>query len=252
MNIIQQKITTMARFYVHCKWQGVKILLKNRMSRKTLIKFNSLKFFKHPVYLRRQTSDLPVFEDILIRRSYDIEYDFVPKVIFDCGANIGLASVFYANLFPDAKIIAVEPEASNFELLKKNTESYPNIHLHKNGLWNKKTRLKIEDVGCEKWAFMLTEVSDDIPGSIEAISIPDLMQQYQCDEIDILKIDIEGSEKELFESNYENWLPKVKILIIELHDRMREGAALSFFKAITKYNFNLSMRGENIICRIFH
>ena len=60
--------------------------------------------------------------------------------------------------------------------------------------------------------------------------------------IDIMKIDIEGSEKELFESNYESWLPKVKTLIIELHDHMRKGAALS------KYNFSLAVKGEDIVC----
>jgi hypothetical protein len=76
------------------------------------------------------------------------------------------------------------------------------------------------------------------------------MRQHQCEKIDILKIDIEGSEKELFESDYETWLPKVTTLIIELHDRMREGSSLSFFRALTKYNFRLAVKGENLICTI--
>ena len=106
----------------------------------------------------------------------------------------------------------------------------------------------MEDKGYREWGFMISETPTGTPGAIQAITIPDLMRQQQCDAIDILKIDIEGSEKELFESGYDTWLPKVSTLVIELHDRMREGAALSFFRALTNYNFRLAIKDENIVC----
>ena len=73
------------------------------------------------------------------------------------------------------------------------------------------------------------------------------MSIYKLDYIDILKMDVEGSEKEIFESNYEHWLSKTKCLIIELHDRMRKGSSDSVFAAVSKYNFTKLESGENVV-----
>lgn len=248
MNILQRNLRRLPEFYSRFGWKGIAFVFQQKRTKKSLIRFDYPKVFRYPIYIRKGTSDFPVFESVLAQHCYDINYGCSPEIIFDCGANIGLSTVFYANRFPAAKIIAIEPESANFELLKKNTEHYPNIHLYQAGLWNKVTGLKIEDHGYGAWGFMVREAPEGTPGAIKAISIPELMRQQQCEKIDILKIDIEGSEKELFERHYETWLPKVKTLVIELHDRMREGAALSFFKALTKYNFKLAIKGENIVC----
>ena len=53
--------------------------------------------------------------------------------------------------------------------------------------------------------------------------------------------------KIVFESNFEKWLPKTKVIIIELHDRMRKGSSKAFFTALSNYNFSIAHRGENII-----
>ena len=66
-------------------------------------------------------------------------------------------------------------------------------------------------------------------------------------QIDILKIDIEGSEKEVFQHGYADWLPKIKVLIIELHDRMVPGASAAVFSAINQYDFSVDIKGENLV-----
>lgn len=83
-------------------------------------------------------------------------------------------------------------------------------------------------------------------GAVKAVSIKDIMEQYSFDRIDILKIDIEGAEIELFKNNYDDWLPSVRVLIIELHDRMRKGCSKTFFDALSKYNFSTEIKGENL------
>jgi FkbM family methyltransferase len=55
-------------------------------------------------------------------------------LIIDCGANIGLVSVMMKCLFPDVKIIAIEPDETNFELLKKNLQHYEGIELINAGI----------------------------------------------------------------------------------------------------------------------
>ena len=216
---------------------------------KGIVKFTD-KRFKHPIYLRKGNSDIKVFEQIFIYSEYKIMIDFEPKVIFDCGANIGLSAVYYKNTYPDSKIICVEPELGNYNLLLENTKNYDQITCYNAGVWTRSTNLYIEDNGYGDWGFMVREVDDNISGSIKGLSLEDLMKENNIDIIDILKIDIEGSEKEIFETNYDYWLSKTRLLIIELHDQMKPGCAKSFFEALSKYDFSLKLSGENLICCI--
>ena len=73
------------------------------------------------------------------------------------------------------------------------------------------------------------------------------MQQFNMPHIDVLKLDIEGSEKEVFEENFEKWLPLTKVLIIELHDEMKKGCSRAVFNAMNKFDFSFDTKGENII-----
>jgi hypothetical protein len=91
------------------------------------------------------------------------------------------------------------------------------------------------------------EVDASTSGSIPAYSIGSIMEEMNWSTIDLLKLDIEGSEKEVFEKNYESWLPNTKMIIVEVHDHMRKGAAKSVFTATNKYNFSFSMNHENLI-----
>lgn len=202
----------------------------------------------HTIYARMDTSDPYVLNDIFQRREYQLpELPFTPQFIIDCGANAGYASIWFANVYPGAKIVAVEPEKSNFEIMDYNIRSYPQIESIQSGIWYKNTNLEIRDVGRGKWGMMVAELDEPTASSFKAVTIQSILEHSGFDEIDILKIDIEGAEKEVFEAGYESWLGKVKVLIVELHDRMKKGCSKSFFKAISQYDFAFSMQGENLI-----
>lgn len=205
--------------------------------------------FKYPsLIVRKRTSDEAVFRDIFLFREYDISFDFVPEYIIDAGANVGYFSVLYSSKFPNAKIIAIEPESSNFEVLTKNIEKFPNVHAVNAGLWPTSTFLKVVDLQkTGNWGFVVKEVSNSEKYDVKTVTVSELLERYNFDRIDILKIDIEGAEKELFSENYESWLGKVRVIIIELHDYMREGAADNFYLAIRKYNWKKIRRGPNFI-----
>jgi hypothetical protein len=74
------------------------------------------------------------------------------------------------------------------------------------------------------------------------------MAQYNLQVIDILKIDIEGSEKEVFEHGSERWLNATNCVITELHDNLKPGTSKVFFTAMGRFNWNTIIKGENIIC----
>lgn len=198
-------------------------------------------------FLRKDTTDYDTFEQVFLQKQYDVDVNFQPKFIIDGGANIGLAAIYFAQRFPAATIISIEPSKENFDLLQTNTASLKQVHCLQNGIWNKDVGLMITNITGDKNAFMVAEVPDETMHAIKAVSIDTIMQQAGINSIDILKLDIEGAEKELFAFNYANWLPKTKMIILELHDFMKKGASKSVFAAISKYDFSFSMMGENII-----
>lgn len=170
-----------------------------------------------------------------------------PASIIDGGGNIGLTAVFFANNFPSAKIVTVEPDTDNFKLLEANCLPYENITPVKAGIWSHPAQLKVVDKGFGNNAFTVQEVDVNTAGSITALGIEDIRQKEKWDTIDVVKLDIEGSEKQVFEKNYESWLPKTRILFIELHDRMVPGSSKAVFAAVSKYDFTCVIAGENLL-----
>ena len=204
------------------------------------------KGFSEDVLLRVGTSDF--FTAMEIKKSYDVSPNSPVHNIIDLGGNIGLTSAYLASKFPKAKIVTVEPEASNFETLKVNVAPYSNIIPVNKGVFHKECYLKIINEEADNNCFNLEESEE--PTSIHAISIPSLMQQYGMETIDILKMDIEGGERYLFNEQAHEWLSKVKILMIELHDRNYSGCSKILFHCLEKYDYNLDIRDYTLIIHI--
>src|SRR5262245_59178053 len=80
-----------------------------------------------PLFLRAGTSAILIFRQLFIRRELDFPLPGAPAVIIDAGANIGLASLYFAARFPQARILALEVEPSNFRMLTLNTRDYPQV-----------------------------------------------------------------------------------------------------------------------------
>ncbi|WP_420385726.1 FkbM family methyltransferase [Roseivirga sp.] len=204
--------------------------------------------YPHTLFLRKATSDEPTFRQVFMNIRYDMNLDFSPETILDGGANVGYASVFFANKYPEAQILAIEPNSSNYDQVIKNTRSYSTIKPQKTAIWGRSTCLKIINPDTDHWAFEVAECDSNDEGAFEAVSINQLIEQEGWDSIDILKLDIEGAEMNVFkDKSHEDWLPKVKLLIIELHERIQPGCTEIFENAIAKYNFEKSISGENLV-----
>ena len=209
------------------------------------IKYYSCKF--NPLIVRNNTTDRAVFYDIFVLKDYNIPIAMAPRLIIDAGAYVGYASLFFASKYPSAKIVSIEPEDSNFEILEKNTARLPNIKRIKAGLWYRDGFLRMVDRGTGHWGYAVKEVTDFENYDVRAVSINTILENSGFDIIDILKIDIEGSEKELFSQNFDSWIGKVRVIIIEFHDRIKEGCAETVYAAISRYAWREFRRGENII-----
>ena len=199
---------------------------------------------KAPVFMRPKTTDAYVFWQVFLAGDYDLPINFLPAVIVDAGAHIGYASLYMLHRFPDAKIIAVEPEPSNADLYAKNLALEKNVTLYKAALWRDNTPLNIENPNADSWSFRVEESKDDSDG-VEAITVADILKE--TGHIDILKLDIEGAEKELF-SGDSSWLDQVKMVILELHEKYAPGCTELVHNVLTKHGFKKSLdKGENVI-----
>jgi FkbM family methyltransferase len=205
---------------------------------------------RHPLRLRLHSSDVQAYDQVFVGQEYDFVVEAQPKVIVDAGANIGLASIYFANRYPTARIIALEPEQSNFELLKDNVRAYPQVIPVQAALWNNNDEINLIDPGLGKWGFM-TETKDAAQDravntchTVAALTIDRIMKDYDLAKIDILKIDIEGAEKEVF-SDTSAWIGRVDAIVIELHDRMKPGCSDSFYSGAVGFDHHW-FQGENV------
>jgi hypothetical protein len=79
-----------------------------------------------PLLFRGGSSDVWNMQQVFMNRQYDVEI-LEPHKILNLGAYVGYTAVYFANRFPTASIISVEPPGSNFDTLVANTAAYPNI-----------------------------------------------------------------------------------------------------------------------------
>lgn len=205
-------------------------------------------FIRYPFRNRlNNIADSSTFTEVIMRQEYTLNIPFTPATIIDAGANIGLTAIFFANKYPEAKIISIEPASDNFALLLENTKPYPQIQAIQSGVWSKKTNLRLIDNGRGANSYSVAEAEIADKHTFPAISIGDIMQQQNWPTIDLLKMDVEGAEKELFSNNYERWLPKTKVLVVETHDRFVKGSSRPLFAAISKLNFSCKLQGFNLV-----
>lgn len=243
-------IDSIKMYYRILGFSGVLCAIKAKITNSTGLFRLARKDCQFPFRMRIPSSDVLTYEQVFINLEYDFLVKAQPESIVDAGANMGLVSIYFANRYPGAKIIAIEPEQSNYKLLKENVAPYPNVIPVHAALWHKNEEINLVDPGLGKWGFM-TEMKNspekhlgNACHSVAALTVDKIMKNYDLAKIDILKIDIEGAEKEVF-IDTSRWIEKVDSIIIELHERMKAGCNRSFYSGSDGFEEEWS-QGENV------
>ena len=199
----------------------------------------------HPVFVRRNTTDMWTFDQIFVDHEYRcIDHLTNVRTIVDAGANVGYSSAYFLTQFPQARIIAIEPDQANFEALQRNLAPWGDrVTCLNAALWSKPARLSFRQQTMEPGDEWGRQVEPGT-GDVEAVDIPYILETFGVIEINVVKIDIEGSEKEVFASDV-SWLDKVCNIVIELHD---DEDRRVFHNAIAYRNFALSRCEELTVC----
>jgi FkbM family methyltransferase len=207
--------------------------------------------YAQPFEIRNCKNDLATFTHVIVGRGYEMPFESAPECIVDLGANIGLASVWFATRFPGSSVLAVEPDPANFELLLANTRSYPNVTAVQAALWTECGKVELTDPGTGPDGYRLGSQTPEHADAgaqrstvVNAIDLPTLMADHGIDRIGILKVDIEGAEREVFDASAA-WIDSVDSIAIELHDRFKSGCSRAFFAATEGFP-NEFARGEDL------
>ncbi len=168
--------------------------------------------------------------------------------IVDAGANIGDETLRFHAFHPEATIVALEPEPSNYALLSQNAADIPQVHCLREGLWSNSNWLRVVP-GPDHLSHQVQEVAEGTSGALRASSIGDLMQRFGMDRIDILKMDIEGSEGPIFAAEDVSWLEHVRCLIFELPDNDFPCATQIIYRALDRAGVRMKscVHGECLI-----
>jgi FkbM family methyltransferase len=171
----------------------------------------------HDLRLRTHGGDLFVFYEVLLDRCYRLPKRLAasPPTIVDLGANVGLTSLYYAGEYPGARIVCVEPDPENAALLRHNLQRLGERGTVVEAAAASRLGPVFLSAGGGTWGRFVAEEGSGAR-SVEGITIPRLMELHGIDRIDLLKVDIEGSERDLF-ADCSSWIDAVSAIIIELH-----------------------------------
>jgi FkbM family methyltransferase len=200
-----------------------------------------------PLLLRPNGTDARTIEELFLDRDYELPFTINPTLIVDAGAHAGYASVYFAHAYPSARIIAIEPDEGNLRLLRANTRWYPQVEIIRGALWPRPGRARIANPSAQPWAYRVEAGTGD-GGEVDAITVPDVLQRAGHARVDLLKLDVEGCEREIF-SDCGSWIDRVGALVVELHDRLVPGCQDAMEAALAGRQFDRWRKGANAMLR---
>jgi FkbM family methyltransferase len=219
-----------------------------------------------PFFFRKGSSDEEVIQQTFTHKHHDLSWvspsrhaelmtyvksrvaDGARPLIVDAGANTGASAVFFAFALPNAKIVAIEPDAANVDILRKNADGL-DIEVVHGALASGAGRSKVTDPGQGHWAFRTVDAAGDAAGpSVPNITIPEIYARHQPGFFPaIVKIDIEGAEKDVFKGAMP-WVRQTPVIIVELHDWLfpKQRTSSAFLEVIAGLDRDFITLGENI------
>lgn len=213
---------------------------------------------QQPFRMTTMPSDLLVYAEVMRRGAWDLPKGHCDRVnglpVFDIGANIGVASVKFANMLPDSKITSVEPYMRNYTLLSTNAAQYHGriepIHA---AFSESEGRVPlVKEVPRGHYISPLYSSSIRHNGSTatgtyaDSITPSDILSKVGDGEIGVLKVDIEGAEAPIFDSpDMGDVLERVRVLMVEPHDRYVAGSSTNTITAAQRAGLSLIARTQH-------
>ena len=211
---------------------GLDFFTLKKLKHLTAGKEETFNFKNKLIYFLNPIEFLITFREIFREEIYNAPLGPKPFII-DCGANIGISTLYFTHQFPDAEVIAFEPDDTNFAMLQKNVRSWQlnNVKCCKQAVWIENTTLNFSnnaDMGSK-----IESGSSSNTIQVEAIRLKDILTK----KVDFLKIDIEGAEFDVL-LDIKDHLHFVHNMFFEYHGTFQQQQHLNdIFQILTDAGF---------------
>jgi FkbM family methyltransferase len=175
----------------------------------------------HVSYFDRPTL-LYLYREIFVRQTYWFQGRDAQPVILDCGANLGMATLFFKYLFPDATIQCFEPDRKTFEVLQRNVERnvLAKVNLYNVALWDEATEIPFYANSNAPGNLLMSTNGNRTTGTPALVSARRL-STYIDQDVDLLKLDVEGAElRVLRELASSGKISRIRQMIVEYHHKI--------------------------------
>lgn len=194
----------------------------------------------HDIKIRDSYRDKRTLKDVFLPK-----YHLPPKtiklkkdsIVLDLGCNTGLTIAHLKNLFPEIKVFGYEMDVDNFLLAQRNTKAYNDIHLFNKAIWIDNSSVEyFKHSGFDGYSLNIVSKTKENM-KVKGITMSNIIEEHQLDKIDYMKMDIEGSEKDILNHHDLSWLKHVNAMNIEMHLTEEENID-DYIRIIKKQGFN--------------
>ena len=164
--------------------------------------------------------------EIWYQNVYRIGEFYSPKkgdVIVDIGAHVGFFATFVARKKMDCKVICIEASKENFKCLEENIKSFENITTYNLALGSNHGWIKTVIDTNRSIDARVVQVDDEEPDSTELLPVNELYKLTKSQKINLMKMDIEGAEFEIFKVIDDSMIASIEKLSMEYHDNLKPG-----------------------------
>lgn len=210
------------------------------------------------VSLREVGSDILTFNEVIKDQVYKNILAALDRceTVIDLGANIGLASLYFAGHYPRARVLAVEPNPPTYKILTanlKNLVEAGRCRTLQAAVWGSEKKLVADRSKAEEdhySAFATREADDDRQDggeTMQGLPVNRIISESGFGRVDLMKVDIEGAEVELFKGDLD-WLKVVGAIAIEFHEDSR--AVTRFDEVMQAYGFRIQDQGAHTVLAV--
>jgi FkbM family methyltransferase len=162
-------------------------------------------------------STWPQWDDIFVHQSLGFHSDVAEPRILDCGANIGLASIYFKRRYPHAKLTAFEADPRLAALCRSNldfNDDTGDVEVHAAAVWTADGMLEFVCEGTDSGA--IASLGEPIQGPVTTVRSVRL-RDWLDEPVDLLKLDVEGAELQIL-ADCRDRLSNVRSMFVELHE----------------------------------
>lgn len=224
MKKIIKKLLILAKYFLW--YSSFERMLFDSKSKKE----GEIKLFEKKFYFHHGLAFYDTHRELFKNNIYEFKTNKISPVIIDCGANMGLSVLYFSRLYPNAKILAFEPDETVLPFLERNIQSQniQNVELFRKAVWTKEVELSFyTDNGLGGRVGI--EYNNQTPTKIKSVRLRDFLDQP----IDMLKIDIEGAEYDVIK-DCEDMLFNVQYIFLEYHSFFNEEQHLEDVLSVLK------------------